>query len=99
MTGLGQFKSSHALISVVRPRFESLIIMPGAKICVVDDDMSLLCSLERLLASHNLDAEPFDDPTIFLDYVRAHAVRLAILDLCMPVESGIALQERLYHLS
>ena len=39
--------------------------MSGAKICVVDDDTSVLRSLKELLASDDLDAERFDDPGNF----------------------------------
>jgi len=73
--------------------------MRGSKICVVDHDTSLLCSLGRLLASDDLDAEAFDNPEKFLDYVRAHAVRVAIVDVCMPAQNAIEVQDRLHRLS
>ena len=38
-------------------------------------------------------------PRKFLQYVQAHAVRLAILDVWMPRQSGIELQEQLHHFS
>ena len=72
--------------------------MSGAKICVVDDDTSVLRSLKELLASDDLDAERFDDPGKFLDYLRGQYVRLAVLDVWTPPQSGIRVQERLHHL-
>jgi FixJ family two-component response regulator len=73
--------------------------MPEAKICIVDDDPSVLRSLQELLSSDDLEAEAFDDPEKFLEYVRTHAVRLAILDVWMPRQSGIELQEQLQRFS
>jgi FixJ family two-component response regulator len=73
--------------------------MQGAKICVIDDNTSVLASLKTLLASDDLDAETFDNPETFLEYVRANTVPLAILDLWMPAQSGIEIQQRLHHLS
>ena len=71
----------------------------GAKICIVDDDTPVLRSLKELLASDDLDAETFDDPKKFLDYARDHVIRLAVLDVWMPIPSGIEVQEQLHHLS
>jgi FixJ family two-component response regulator len=69
------------------------------KICILDDDPSILRSLKELLSSDDFEAEVFDDPEKFLEYVRAHAVRLAILDVWMPTQSGIDMQKRLHHSS
>jgi FixJ family two-component response regulator len=73
--------------------------MRGNTICVVDDDTYVLRSLKEVLASDDLEAETFDDPQTFLDYVRAHTVKLAVLDVWMPVQTGIQLQELLLVLS
>jgi FixJ family two-component response regulator len=53
-------------------------------ICVVDDDISVLRSVQELLASDGLEAQTFDDPEKFLDYARTHNVKLAVLDYAMP---------------
>ncbi|HYZ72248.1 MAG TPA: hypothetical protein VE641_04170 [Chthoniobacterales bacterium] len=45
--------------------------MPGNRICILDDDPSVLRSLKELLASDDFEAETFDDPDMFLEYVRA----------------------------
>jgi FixJ family two-component response regulator len=41
----------------------------------------------------------FDDPERFLDYVQAHDIRVAILDVAMPSLNGIQLQQQLYRFS
>jgi FixJ family two-component response regulator len=46
-----------------------------------------------------LDADAFDDPKKFLDFVRDHVVRVAVLDMTMPVRSGIEVKEELSRLS
>ena len=73
--------------------------MSEGKICILDDDPSVLRSLKELLSSEDFEAEAFDDPEKFLQYVQAHAVRLAILDVWMPRQTGIELQEQLHHFS
>jgi FixJ family two-component response regulator len=55
-----------------------------AKVCIVDDDRSILDSLRGLLASEKIAAMTFDDPRQFLDYAQAHDIRVAILDVAMP---------------
>src|ERR1700749_3397708 len=41
-------------------------------ICILDDDLSVLNSLQRLLASDGFDARMFDSSDLFLAYVREH---------------------------
>ena len=65
----------------------------------MDDDRSILESLRGLLASEEIDAVTFDDPEQFLDYVQAHDLRVAILDVAMPGLRGIQLQNQLYRFS
>jgi FixJ family two-component response regulator len=65
-------------------------------ICVVDDDISVLRSLQELLASDGLEAQTFDDPEKFLDYTRTHNVKLAVLDYAMPALNGLQPQDRLH---
>jgi FixJ family two-component response regulator len=67
-------------------------------ICVVDDDASVLRSVRELLDSDGLEAQTFDNGEDFLAYAQGQAVKLAILDVWMPAQTGIELQERLHHL-
>jgi two-component system response regulator FixJ len=75
--------------------------MPGTinPICVLDDDFSVLSSLEQLLDSDGFPALTFDNPEQFLAYVEEHCVQLAVLDVWMPKMNGIEVQERLHELS
>ena len=78
--------------------------MPGhckadAKVCIVDDDRSILVSLRGLLASEKIEAVTFDNPAQFLDRVQTLDIRVAILDVAMPGLSGIQLQKQLYRFS
>ena len=70
---------------------------PGitGSICVVDDDASVLNSLQELLDSDGFEAWTFDSSGQFLAYAKEHAVKLAILDVWMPETNGIEVQERL----
>jgi hypothetical protein len=51
-----------------------------AKVCIVDDDRSIVDCLRGLLASEKIEAVTFDNPGQFLDYVQVHDTRVAILD-------------------
>ena len=68
-------------------------------ICLVDDDLSILKSIERLLASDGFSVCAFNKPKEFLTYVRAHAVPLVVLDIWMEEMSGLELQAQLSELS
>jgi two-component system, LuxR family, response regulator FixJ len=70
-----------------------------AKVCIVDDDRSILDALRGLLASEKIEAATFDDPAQFLNYVQSHNIRVAILDVAMPGLSGIQLQKQLCRFS
>jgi len=62
---------------------------------VVDDDPSVLKSLERLLRSAGYQAEIFTSALEFLDFSHRDAPGCLILDVKMPELSGLELQERL----
>jgi FixJ family two-component response regulator len=68
-------------------------------ICILDDDRSVLSSLQELLDSDGFEARTFDNPDEFLAYAQQHLVRLAVLDVWMPETNGIEVQERLHELS
>jgi FixJ family two-component response regulator len=75
--------------------------MPGTitPICILDDDSSVLNSLQELLDSDGFEARTFDDPDKFLAYAQQHRIKLAVLDVWMPEANGIEVQERLRDLS
>lgn len=68
-------------------------------VCLVDDDLSVLKSIERLLASDGLSVRGFNKPKEFLSHVRAHSVPVAILDIWMEEMSGLELRAQLSGLS
>ena len=68
-------------------------------VCLVDDDLSVLKAIQRLLASDGIAVRGFNKPTEFLGHVQAHSVPVAILDIWMEEMSGLELQARLSGLS
>ena len=61
-------------------------------VCLVDDDLSVLKSIERLLASDGLSVRAFHKPKEFLTHVQAHTVPLVVLDIWMEEMSGLEVQ-------
>jgi DNA-binding response OmpR family regulator len=70
-----------------------------ADICVVDDDPSLLDSIQKLLASAGLAARVFDKPEAFLTYIAANRVSLVVLDIWMEKVNGLEVLARMCALS
>ena len=68
-------------------------------VCLVDDDLSVLKSIERLLASDGLSVRGFNKPKEFLTHVQAHTVPLVVLDIWMEEMSGLEVQTQLSALS
>jgi two-component system response regulator FixJ len=68
-------------------------------VCLVDDDLSVLKSIERLLASDGFSVCAFNKPKEFLTYVQAHAVPLVVLDIWMEEMNGLEVQAQLFALS
>jgi FixJ family two-component response regulator len=70
-----------------------------ADICVVDDDLFLLDSIQKLLASAGLAARVFDKPEAFLTYIAANRVSLVVLDIWMEKVNGLEVLARMCALS
>lgn len=68
-------------------------------VCLVDDDLSVLKSIERLLKSDGLSVRGFNKPKEFLSHVQTHSVPVVILDIWMEEMSGLELQAHLSGLS
>jgi FixJ family two-component response regulator len=68
-------------------------------VCLVDDDLSVLKSIQRLLASDGLSVRGFNKPKEFLAHVQNHSVPVVILDIWMEEMSGLELQTQLAGLS
>src|SRR6266404_7644546 len=64
-------------------------------IWVLDDDVSMLKALGRLMSSAGLIAEKFTDPVAFLARLKHARCRVAVIDVWMPVMNGLEVQARL----
>src|SRR5438445_11652938 len=63
-------------------------------IWLLDDDVSMLKALGRLMRSAGLIAEKFSDPVAFLERLKHGRCRVAILDVWMPQMNGLEVQAR-----
>src|SRR4029077_20908992 len=88
----------------IRMKPDSLMLHKGvepkggadcASIWLLDDDLSMLKALGRLLSSADLIAEKFSDPVAFLARLKHATCRVAILDVWMPQMNGLEVQARL----
>lgn len=64
-------------------------------VCLLDDDLSMLKALDRLLKSDGFHVQKFSQPTGFLAKFRQAPCRVAILDVCMPDMNGLEVQAAL----
>jgi two-component system C4-dicarboxylate transport response regulator DctD len=63
-----------------------------ASVCLLDDDLSMLKALDRLLTSDGFNVERFSEPAAFLAAVGKNSCRVAILDVWMPDMNGLEVQ-------
>ena len=77
--------------------FNSSAVLPPAAgiICLIDDYLSMLKALDRLLSSVGLQAQLFSEPLAFLSYVSGNSVALAVIDIWMSGMSGLQVQKKL----
>jgi FixJ family two-component response regulator len=64
-------------------------------IWLLDDDVSMLKALGRLMTAAGLIAEKFSDPVAFLARLKDARCRVAVLDVWMPVMNGLEVQASL----
>jgi CheY-like chemotaxis protein len=69
------------------------------RVCVVDDDPSVLKAMSRLIVSGGWGVESFNDPLDFLNRAAEQHPQLAVLDILMPQMNGIEVQRRLKQIS
>lgn len=67
----------------------------AASVRLLDDDLSMLRALDRLLKSEGFNVEKFSDPAAFLSSMAETPSRVAILDVWMPEMNGLEVQEAL----
>lgn len=73
----------------------------ASRVFVVDDDERVRCALARLMRASGYEVESFDGPEAFLDRDRgdlASVPACLVLDLQMPVISGLEVQQTLNQL-
>jgi FixJ family two-component response regulator len=68
-------------------------------VCLLDDDPSVLKAVGRLLSSVGWQAQQFSDPDKFLEYAKIHRAPVALIDVWMPIMSGLEVQSRLQEVS
>ena len=73
--------------------------VPGGEICLVDDDTSVLRSMQNLLASDGLSVRAFNKPQEFLDYAAKNQVAVVVTDVWMGEITGLEILARLCALS
>ena len=73
--------------------------VPGGEICLVDDDASVLRSMQNLLASDGLSVRAFNKPQEFLDYAAKNQVAVVVTDVWMGEITGLEILARLCALS
>ena len=69
------------------------------EVCVVDDDVSVLKSMQYLLASEGIKVRPFNRAEEFLTYAAANEVPLVVTDIWMDKVTGLELLARLCAIS
>ena len=71
----------------------------SSEICLVDDDSSVLRSMENLLASEGFRVRPFNKPEEFLAHAATHPVGVVVTDIWMEGVTGLEILARMCALS
>ena len=68
---------------------------PGPReVCLLDDDVSVLRSMEYLLASDGIPVRAFSKAHDFLEYAASHPVPVVVTDIWMPGITGLEVLAR-----
>ena len=76
-----------------------MVAIDKGTVYLLDDDSSILKSTGRLLDSVGWKVEAFTDPIAFLEQASTHCPDVAVIDILMPVMSGLEVQTRLRRIS
>ena len=76
-----------------------MVALTKETVYLLDDDASILKSTGRLLDSVGWKVEAFTDPIAFLEQAAKHRPDVAVIDILMPVMSGLEVQTRLRRVS
>ena len=69
------------------------------EVCLVDDDPSVLRSMQNLLVSEGVKVRAFNKPEEFLAYAAAHPVSVVVTDIWMEGVTGLEILARMCALS
>jgi two-component system response regulator FixJ len=67
----------------------------SAEVCLVDDDASVLRSIELLLACDGIKVRAFNKPQKFLTYAAKHQVTVVVTDIWMDHVTGLEILARM----
>ena len=71
----------------------------SAEVCLVDDDASVLRSMQYLLASDGIAVRAFNKPQEFLDHAAAHPISVVVTDIWMEGVTGLEILARMCAIS
>ena len=71
----------------------------SAEVCLVDDDGSVLRSMQYLLASDGIKVRAFNKPEEFLAHAATHPVPVVVTDIWMEGVTGLEILARMCALS
>ncbi len=72
-----------------------MLIQKPYKIAIVDDDPTIVMTLERILKNRpNIESHTFTNPNVALSAIRALDIRVVIADLNMPQMNGDVLLDK-----
>jgi two-component system response regulator FixJ len=69
------------------------------EVCLLDDDASVLRSMQYLLGSDGIPVRAFSKPEEFLAYAAIHPVHVVVTDIWMPGVTGLEILARTCALS
>ena len=69
------------------------------EVCLIDDDVSVLKSMQYLLASDGIKVRPFNRAEDFLDYAARREVPVVVTDIWMDKVTGLEVLARLCAIS
>jgi len=64
------------------------------EVCLLDDDASVLRSMQYLLASDGINVRAFNKPEEFLAHAAGHPVHVVVTDIWMPGVTGLEILAR-----
>jgi FixJ family two-component response regulator len=76
-----------------------MVALEKDSVYLLDDDFSILKATRRLLDSAGWKVQVFTDPVAFLEQAAKHCPDVAVIDIFMPIMTGLEVQTRLQRVS